>query len=64
MKGLFYQLKSVGKDKFCIMSFLLPVVVAIALNISDSIDLSSLGEWLSTTAGSIGHNQHTDPGTT
>ena len=45
MKGLFYQLKSVGKDKFCIMSFLLPVVVAIALNISDSIDLSSLGEY-------------------
>ena len=30
------------------MSFLLPVAVATALNISDSIDLSSLGEWLST----------------
>ena len=45
MKGLIYQLKSVRKDKFCIMSFLLPVVVAIALNVVGSIDLSSLGEF-------------------
>lgn len=45
MKGLIYQLKSVRKDKFCIMSFLLPIVVAIALNIAGSIDLSSLGEY-------------------
>lgn len=45
MKGLSYQLKSVRKDKFCIMSFLLPVVVAIALNIAGSFDLSSLGEY-------------------
>ena len=45
IKGLRYQLKSVGKDKFCIMSFLLPVVVAMALNIAGSIDLSSLGEY-------------------
>ena len=45
MKGLIYQLKSVRKDKFCIMSFLLPIVVAIALNFVGSIDLSSLGEF-------------------
>lgn len=45
MKGLIYQLKSVRKDKFCMMSFLLPVVVAIALNFVGSIDLSSLGEF-------------------
>lgn len=45
MKGLIYQLKSVRKDKFCIMSFLLPIVVAVALNIAGSIDLSSLGEY-------------------
>lgn len=45
MKGIIYQLKSVRKDKFCIMSFLLPIVVAIALNIAGSIDLSSLGEY-------------------
>lgn len=45
MKGLIYQLKNVRKDKFCIMSFLLPIVVAIALNFIGSIDLSSLGEF-------------------
>lgn len=45
MKGLIYQLKSVRKDKFCIMSFLLPIVVAIALNFVGSIDLSSVGEF-------------------
>ena len=44
MKGWIYQLKSVRKDKFCIMSFFLPVLVAILLNFADSIDLSSLGE--------------------
>ena len=44
MKGLIYQLKSVRKDKFCIMSFLLPIVVAMALHFIGSIDLSSLGE--------------------
>ncbi len=42
MKGLLYQLKSVRKDKFCIMSFLLPIVVAMALHFIGSIDLSSL----------------------
>jgi hypothetical protein len=45
MKGLVYQLKSVGKDKFCIMSFLLPILAAMALNLVGSIDLSSLGEF-------------------
>ncbi|MDE6281018.1 MAG: ABC transporter permease, partial [Oscillospiraceae bacterium] len=44
MEGLKYQLKSVLKDKFCLMTFLLPIVVAIALNFMGSIDLSSLGE--------------------
>ena len=42
MKGLIYQLKSVRKDKFCIMSFLLPIVIAMALHFIGSIDLSSL----------------------
>ena len=45
MKGLMYQLKSVRKDKFCIMSFLLPIIVAVALHFVGSIDLSSLGEF-------------------
>ena len=44
MRGLNYQLKSVLKDKFCLMTFLLPVVVAVALNFMGAIDLSSLGE--------------------
>lgn len=44
MKGLHYQLKSVLRDKFCLMTFLLPILVAVALNFMGSIDLSSLGE--------------------
>ena len=30
--------------KFCLMTFLLPILVAVALNFMGSIDLSSLGE--------------------
>ncbi len=44
MKGLQYQIKSILKDKFCLMTFLLPIIVAVALNLMGSIDLSSLGE--------------------
>ena len=44
MKGLKYQMKSVLRDKFCLMTFLLPVLVAVALNFMGSIDMSSLGE--------------------
>ncbi len=44
MKGLTYQMKSVLRDKFCLMSFLLPILVAVALNFMGSIDMSSLGE--------------------
>ena len=43
MRGLKYQMKSVLKDKFCLMTFLLPIVIAVALNFMGSIDLSSLG---------------------
>lgn len=45
MRGLFYQLKSVWKDKFCMMSFLLPIVVSFALNFIGGIDLSSVAEF-------------------
>ncbi len=45
MGGLFYQLKSVWKDKFCMMSFFLPIVVAFALNLIGGIDLSSVAEF-------------------
>ncbi len=44
MKGLSYQLKSVLRDKFCLMTFLLPILVAVALNYMGSINLSTLGE--------------------
>lgn len=44
MKGLQYQLKSVLRDKFCLMTFLLPILAAAALNFMGSIDLSTLGE--------------------
>lgn len=45
MRGLFYQLKSVWKDKFCMMSFLLPIIIALALNFIGGIDLSSVAEF-------------------
>ena len=45
MRGLVYQLKSVWKDKFCIMSFLLPLVVAFILNFIGAIDFSTLSEF-------------------
>lgn len=45
MGGLMYQLKSVWKDKFCIMSFLLPLIVAFILNFVGTIDLSTLSEF-------------------
>lgn len=44
MRGLIYQLKSVRNDKFCMMSFLLPIIVAVALHFAGTIDLSSVGE--------------------
>lgn len=45
MRGLAYQIKSVGKDKFCIMSFVLPVIAALVLHFFGTIDLSSVGEF-------------------
>lgn len=45
MRGLIYQIKSVGKDKFCIMSFVLPVIAALVLHFFGTIDLSSVGEF-------------------
>ncbi len=44
MKEILYQLKSILKDKFCLMTFLLPILVAAALHFMGSIDLSTLGE--------------------
>ena len=44
MRGLKYQMKSVLRDKFCLMTFLLTILVAVALHFMGSIDMSSLGE--------------------
>lgn len=44
MGGIIYQLKSVRRDKMCIMSFFLPVVLAILLTAVGGVDLSSLEE--------------------
>lgn len=43
MTGLRYQLKSVLHDRFCLMTFLLPIVVAAALHFAGSVDFSALG---------------------
>ena len=45
MRGLIYQLKSIWKDKFCMTSFLLPIIVALALNFIGGIDLSPVSEF-------------------
>lgn len=45
MESLKYQVKSVLRDKFCLMTFLLPIVVAIGLSFLGSVDLSDLGEF-------------------
>ena len=44
MQGLRCQLKSVLHDKFCLMTFLLPIIVAIALSFAGSIDFTALGQ--------------------
>lgn len=44
MKGLLYQLKSILRDKMCILTFLLPVIVGIAINLLSGISFQSIGE--------------------
>lgn len=43
MEGIRYQLKSIRKDTFCLMTFLLPIAAAVLLRLLGSIDLTSLG---------------------
>lgn len=42
---LFSQIKSVLRDKFCLMTFFLPVVVAAGLHLAGEIDFSSLEKY-------------------
>lgn len=44
MKGLSYQLKNIRRDKLCILSFLLPVFVGLAINLLSETSFSSLKE--------------------
>lgn len=44
MKGIYYQLKNIRRDKMCILSFLLPVIVGLAINLLSDVSFSSLGE--------------------
>ncbi len=44
MKGLCLQMKSVLRDKFCLMTFFLPIVVAAAFQFAGTVDFSAMGE--------------------
>lgn len=44
MKGVLCQLKSVLRDRFCLMTFLLPIIVAAALRFMGAIDFSAMGK--------------------
>lgn len=44
MKGIRYQLKNIRRDKMCILSFLLPVIVGLAINMLSGVSFSSLSE--------------------
>ena len=44
MQRLKYQIKNIRGDKMCIMTFLMPVIVGIAINFLSGISLQSIGE--------------------
>lgn len=44
MTGLKYQLKSIQRDKMCILTFVLPVIVAIAINLLSGFSFQSISE--------------------
>lgn len=44
MIGLKYQLKNIRRDKLCMLSFLLPAIIGIAINLLSGVSLSSLSE--------------------
>lgn len=57
MKGLKYQFKSIRRDKMCILTFLLPVIVGIAINLLSGVSFQSMGE---TAFGVLENNISTD----
>lgn len=44
MKRLKYQLKNLRKDKLCLLTFLLPIVVGIVINVLPAMNTQTLGE--------------------
>lgn len=44
MKQLTYQLKNLRKDKLCLLTFLLPIVVGIVINVLPAMNTQTLGE--------------------
>ncbi|HCX57421.1 MAG TPA: ABC transporter permease, partial [Sphingobacterium sp.] len=44
MRGIYHQLKNIRRDKMCILSFLLPVIVGLAINLLSDVSFSTLGE--------------------
>lgn len=44
MEGLRYQLKSIRRDKMCILTFLLPIIVGIAVHLLSGVSFQSIGE--------------------
>lgn len=39
-----YQLKNIRRDKFCIMTFLLPILIGIVINLLPAVSVQTLGE--------------------
>ncbi len=46
MKGLYYQLKNIRRDKMCVFSFLLPVIVGLAINLLADVSFYTFEETL------------------
>ena len=46
MNGLRYQLKSIRRDKMCLLTFLLPVIVGFAVNLLSGASFQSISETL------------------
>ena len=44
MNGLKYQLKNISKDKMCILSFLLPIIVGIAIHFISAASFTAVNE--------------------
>lgn len=44
MKGLKYQLKNIRRDKLCLLSFLLPIIVGLAISMLSGASFSSISE--------------------